>query len=243
MFRWLHKTIVAYAWRYIERHLRKLLDAGDYESVLRHATQLCQKRENHFGAQYWRALALLWLERHREALDIVDRLERLHAEGVIKMPEAWLIGFEEIKCGALSGLKQYEALHDFSSRCLERHPDSVPVASFQLLATMHLDVLTAATPCLHFLDCSIDNFDQAWQFLALYSAQSRLGNEKRAGEIAQLALAKYPDDAGVQEMAKVKCITRDSVSRCVRPRADRNCMRGVRVNVPRGGKTEKRRKG
>jgi len=243
MLKWLNKEIVAYTWRYIELVLQKLLDAGDYEFVLRHATQLCQRRENHFGAQYWRALALLWLERYQEALDIVDRLERLQAERVIKMPDAWVMVFEEIQCGALSGLKQYEALHDFSSRCLERHPGSVPLASFQLLATMHLDVLTASTPCLHFLDCSINHFDQAWQFLALYSAHSQLGNEKRASEIAQLALAKYPDDAGVQEMAKVKCVTRDTVSYCVRPRADRNCVRADRVNDPCGGKTEKRRKG
>ncbi|MCI0359904.1 MAG: hypothetical protein L0211_15615 [Planctomycetaceae bacterium] len=220
MLNWLRSKFVAYLWRYIERQLRKLLETGDYETVLK----ICQKRENDVRAQYWQALALLWLERYQEALDIADRLERLQAAGAVNLKDGWIVAFAEIKCGALSGLTQHEALHEFSSRCLERHPGNIPLTSFQILAALHLDRLTASTPGLHFLDCSTNRFDEAWHFTTLCSAQRYLRNEERASEIVRLALAKYPDDDAVREMArKAKCVTAGAVSPCVRPRDLRRC--------------------
>jgi tetratricopeptide (TPR) repeat protein len=190
--------------RFIERELRKLIIAGDYEAVLRYATTMCEKRENHATALYWRATALLWLRRYQEVLEIADRVETLHAEGVLKLNDEWLIVFHEFKCHALSALEEYQSLLDYSSECLERHPGTVSLASYQLLAIMPLGKLTDSTPCLQFLDNAIEKLDEAWEFLALYEAHKHLGHRERAREIAQLALAKYPDDAEIREIAKAK---------------------------------------
>ena len=223
MLKWLKRILGAYARRYFDQQMRNFIDAGDYEAVLNHATNICRKRENDISAQHWRALALLWLEGHQEALDIVNRIERLTAEGILQLDDAWTIAYEEIKCYALNGLKQYDALHEFSSACIDRHPDIISLASFQLVATIQLGMLTASTPCLHFLDGSINNFHEAWEFQALYSAHRHLGNKERASEIARLALANYPNDAAVQEMAKGKHVTPNSVSPCVTSRDSRSC--------------------
>jgi tetratricopeptide (TPR) repeat protein len=225
MFRWFHKTIKRYLWRFFEREMRRLIDAGDYETALKHGTDLCRRCENNVAHQYWRAIPLLWLERYQEALDIADRLEKLKAEGRINMPEEWVIVFERVKCDALNGLNQYEALHCFSSKCLERHPGVIGLAAHQLLATLKLGALTASTPSLHFLDGSTSKFDEAWHFFVLYSAQRDLGNAERACEIARLALAKFPDNTEVQKMAKAKCVPREATSLCARPRNVRRCDR------------------
>jgi tetratricopeptide (TPR) repeat protein len=223
MFEWLRNILGTSARRYFSQQMEKLIVAGDYEAVLEHAIPICQKCENDISAHYWRALALSWLERFQEALDIADRFERLQDAGGIHMPDAWVTAFERVKCGALNGLHQYDALYCYSSRCLERHPRIVSHAAHQLLATMKLGALTASSPSLHFLDCSVNHFDEAWHFFVLYSAQRDLGNAERAGEIARLALARFPDDAGVQEMATAKRMTRDSESPCVQSGDVRHC--------------------
>jgi tetratricopeptide (TPR) repeat protein len=133
MLKWIKKAFEAYLTRLIDRQMRRLLDAGDYESVLRYATTMCQKRPNNATALYRRALALLWLGRDQEALDIANQVERLRAHGILRISDSWVTVFEEIKCGALSGLEQYETLYDCSLKCLERHPGMIPISSFQLL--------------------------------------------------------------------------------------------------------------
>ena len=224
MLNWVKKTIAACVWRYIDRQMLNFFECGDYETVLRHATGICQKREDSLIGQYWRALALLWLERYQESLDVANRVEDRAAQGLIVLNEPWAVAFEKIKCGALRGLKQYDALHDFSSRCLERHAGVVPIVGFQLLATMHLGTLSASTSCLHFLDCSVRRFDEAWLFVVLGSAHRYLGNEERASEITRLALAKYPDDDPVQEMAKkAKCVASASARCAARSRDVQRC--------------------
>lgn len=202
MLKWLSNTLEAWLTRFINREMTKLVEVGDYDAVLQHATTMCQKRANNATALYWRATALIWLERFQEVLDIANGVETLQAEGVLKLTDEWIIVFEKFKCHALNGLEQYDALYEFASKCLERHPGTVSLASFQLIASMHLRKLTASTSCLQFLDGSVNNFDQAWHFLALYEAQRHLRNKDRAREIAKLALAKYPDSPRVREIAK-----------------------------------------
>jgi hypothetical protein len=192
----------------------KRLNAGEYESVLRIATYLCRKRKNDVSFHHWRALGLIGLERYQEALDVVNGLESLRGKGGLSISDSWLIAFEEAKCRALYGLNQYDALRDYSSLCLSRHPVVIvlALAAYRLLATIRLGELTAATPCVRGLDGSIDNFHEPWHFFVLYSAHRHLGNEARAREVARLALAKYPDEAGVQEMVNGECAKPDSIS-------------------------------
>src|SRR4029453_202643 len=54
MFRGFHKTIRQYLWRFFEREMQRLIDAGDYETALRHGTNLCRRCENNVAHQYWR---------------------------------------------------------------------------------------------------------------------------------------------------------------------------------------------
>lgn len=221
--KWLKNKLAEYLRCFLDQGLQRSLAAGDYETVLALTARMARVLKNDVWLQHWHGLALLWLDRYQEVLEISDRMERLHAEEVVNMPDAWVIAFNELKCSALSGLEEYEELYEFTSRCLKRYPEAVSLAAFQLLATTHLGTLTASTSCLEFLDGATDCFDQAWQFVALHSAQLRIGNEKRAGEIAQLGLASFPDDAMVREIARASC-TAESMPCYKRLRELRRCQ-------------------
>lgn len=136
MLRWIWNRFTSMIGSYAYNGLEQFLANGEYERVLRNCNYLCERRPDELAAFYYKARALMGLQKFQEALRVTESI--LDTETEKSSSDSWREGIHECHSTCLLSLELYPQLLAFTRTSLVKLPENLPVQIHMLAASLKL---------------------------------------------------------------------------------------------------------
>ena len=190
--------------RTIERDQAHHFANRDYSAVIE-LTKRMRSHSQDLRMGQWKAKALCGLEQYSEALDVVTRLEgllRQQRESMTpKQQDVWERELAKLKCRILFESTKYGPLASVAYDAVRRFPTESCFRSYEVAASLWSESANLADSVRR-CDVDMESWNEAWEYLVMFSAQRWLGNTDRARAIAVSALERFADDPRIMTMYK-----------------------------------------